>query len=114
MDDESADDIDSLEQRIEGLTAEIRRCGKISLAARLLIWAGAVALALMLVGLIPLGPEILLAALSAVIGGIVLLGSNASSWEKSERALRQAEALRAELIGRMPLRLVGEDRPTPQ
>ena len=52
------------------------------------------------------------AALSAVLGGLVLLGSNATTWEQTAAALHAAEAARAQLIGSIDLRLVGEERPT--
>ena len=47
-------------------------------------------------------------ALAATLGGIVLLGSNATTWTQSEAALHQSEALRAELIGRLEMRVVDE------
>ena len=47
--------------------------------------------------------------MTAVIGGIVLLGSNRSTLEQSATALKAAEAQRAELIGRIDLRVVGDD-----
>ncbi len=112
MDDTFDDDIDGLEQHIETLTAETVRCRKYALAARLLIAAGMAALALLLIGFLDFTPEVMIAAMAAVIGGVVLLGSNASSWAQTEGALRAAEALRSELIARLPLRLVGENRPT--
>jgi hypothetical protein len=49
---------------------------------------------------------------AAVIGGIVLLGSNAATWTQTDAALRAAEAMRADLIGRMDLRMVGEEKST--
>jgi hypothetical protein len=112
MDDEFHDTIEGLEQRIEALAAETLRCRKFALAARILITAGMAALALMLVGLLTYTPEMMIAALAAVIGGVVLLGSNASTWEQTEGALEAAEATRRELIARIELRVVGEERPT--
>jgi hypothetical protein len=90
MDDEFDDDIDSLEQRIEDLAAEIRRCRKLAAAARALIAAGTAGLALLLAGLLTFTPEVMIGALAAVIGGVVLLGSNASTWAQTEGALQRA------------------------
>jgi hypothetical protein len=64
-----------------------------------------------LLGVIAFSPETVIAALAAVIGGIVLLGSNATTWTQTGAALHEAEAMRADLIGRMELRVV-EERPT--
>jgi hypothetical protein len=111
-DDEPEIDIDRLEQRIETLSAEVLRCRKFALAARIMIGAGAAGLALMLLGALSFGPELMLGALAAVIGGVVLLGSNASTWAQTEAALQAAEEMRRDLIARMPLRIVGEERPT--
>jgi hypothetical protein len=49
-------------------------------------------------------------AMAAVIGGIVLLGSNSTTWTQTEAALRASEAMRAEWIGRKEMRIVGESR----
>ena len=46
------------------------------------------------------------ASMAAVIGGIVLLGSNATTWTQTEDALKKSEAMRAELIGQLDLRTV--------
>lgn len=112
MDEEFEDNIDSVDARIETLAAEILRCRKIALAARILIAGGAGWFGLMLVGALPFRSETLLAALGAVIGGVVLAGSNRSSWEQADAALAAAETRRRRLIGRLELRMVGEERPT--
>jgi hypothetical protein len=68
-----------------------------------------------LLGAIRSDPAVMIAALAAVIGGIVLLGSNGSTAEEASADLAAAEAERAELIGAIDLRLVpGHDaaRPT--
>jgi hypothetical protein len=110
--DEFRDEIAQLEARIEALSESIERCVKISLAAKLAIAAGAIWLALMLLGVIPFVPETVIASIAAMIGGTVLLGSNATTWTQAETDLRAAEAMRAELIGRMELRVVGQESPT--
>ena len=111
-DDTVRDDITRLEERIEALTVSIARCRKISLAAKIAIGAGAAGIVLMLLWVIPFDPSIIVASLAAVLGGIVLLGSNATTWTQMEAARTAAEATRAQLIGGMALRVVGEDRPT--
>lgn len=112
MDDEvSSENIVRIEVRIEELNELIERCRKISLAAKLTIAAGAIWIVLALLLVIPYIPETTIAALAAVIGGTVLLGSNATTWMQTDAALHEAEAMRADLIGRMQLRVVGEETP---
>ena len=66
----------------------------------------------MLLGVIAFSPDTIIAALAAVIGGIVLLGSNSTTWTQTDAALHEAEAMRADMIGRMDMRVVGEEEPT--
>ena len=110
--DELPGEIAELEARIEALSELIERCRKFSLAARLAIMAGGVWLVLLVFGLVGFEPYELVAALAAAIGGVVLLGSNATTWTQVEGALQQAEAMRADMIGLIDLRLVGEQKPT--
>ena len=111
MDDISGDDIALIEARIEELGEAIERCRKLSLAAKVAIYAGAVWIVLTLVGVIPFYPSTMVGALAAVLGGIVLLGSNATTWTQHEEELHKSEALRAELIGRIEMRVVDEAKP---
>ncbi|MFN3656865.1 MAG: hypothetical protein ACK4UO_06395 [Pseudolabrys sp.] len=106
------DDIAHLEERIETLRAAIERCRKISLAARIAAVAGLAWLALTLPGIVPFAPASFFGAIAAVLGGAVLLGSNKTTWEQTEIALHDAETTRAQLIGSISLRVVGEERPT--
>jgi hypothetical protein len=104
--------ITGLEERIEALTQSIQRCRKISMAAKIAIAAGAIWLALLLLWIVSFDATAFVAALTAVLGGIVLLGSNATTWEQTDAALADAEAARTKLIGRIELRLVGDGTPT--
>ncbi|MGC1465324.1 MAG: hypothetical protein WA792_06290 [Pseudolabrys sp.] len=106
------DDITQIEARIEALAGQIERCRKISIAAKLAIAAGAAWIVLTLLGPIPFSPGPVVAALASAIGGTVLLGSNATTWTQTQEALRASESLRAEMIGRMELRVVGEESRT--
>jgi len=106
----SSDDIARIEERIEELREAVARCRKLSLAAKLAIGAGAVWITLTLAWLVPYVPALAFGALAAVIGGIVLLGSNSTTWAQTEAALAASEAMRAEWIGRREMRLVGDNR----
>jgi hypothetical protein len=107
MDDElSSDAIARIEERIEELEQAIARCRKMSSAAKLAIVAGAVLLALTLLGLIPFIAAVVTAAMAAVIGGIVLLGSNSTTWSQTEAALAASEAMRAEWIEQREMRVI--------
>jgi uncharacterized membrane protein YqjE len=110
-DEVSRDDIARIETRIEELVEAIERCRKFSLAAKLIIVAGVLWIALSMLVLVSYTPETTIAALAAMIIGVVLLGSNATTWTQTETALRAGEAMRADLIGRLELRVVDE-RPT--
>jgi fatty acid desaturase len=104
-------DIARIEAHIEALTESIERCRKISFAARFAIAAGAIWIVLVLLWVIPFVPYMVVAAMAAVIGGIVLLGSNATTWAQTESALQASETMRAEWIENMHLRVVeGESR----
>ncbi|MGC1644155.1 MAG: hypothetical protein WA781_26535, partial [Pseudolabrys sp.] len=46
-------------------------------------------------------------ALAAIIGGVVVLGSNSSTSKQTMAAMKAADAQRAELIGMIDLRSVG-------
>jgi len=104
--------IAQLEERIEELTASIERCRKISIAAKLAVTGGGIWFVLFMLWIVPFGPTAFAAATSAVLGGFVLLGSNATTWEQTEASRSKAEAIRADLIGSIGLRLVGDAPPT--
>lgn len=100
------DEIARIEERIERLDESIARCRKLSLAAKLTIGAGAAWIALTLTLIVDYTPAAAFAALAAAIGGIVLLGSNATTWTQMEAAREAAEKQRADLIEGMELQVV--------
>jgi hypothetical protein len=107
----TAHEIARLEDRIEHLRDSIERCRKISLAAKAAVAGGGLWFIFVLF-ILPFNATGFVAATSAVLGGLVLLGSNATTWEQTEVALRDTEAMRAGLIGSIPLRLVDAPSPT--
>ncbi len=105
-------DIGRIEDRIEILHDAMARCRKIALAAKIGIGAGAAWLVLTVVGLVPFVPALLFASLAALIGGVVLAGSNSTTWQQTEDALAASEAMRRDLIEQLELRVIDDDAPT--
>ena len=106
MDEDDREEIAQLERRIEGIAESIERCRKLDLTAKLAIGAGAAWLVLLLIGVIAFAPINIVAAIAALLGGTVLLGSNSSTWKQAAAALSRAEAQRTERIERIALRTV--------
>jgi hypothetical protein len=102
------DQILRLEAHIEELTGVIERCRKISLVSKVAVAAGGIWLLASMLGAIRFDPVAMIGAIGVVIGGTVVFGSNTSTSQQTAVAIKTAEALRAELIGKINLRVVGE------
>jgi len=102
------DEIVRLEARIEGLEATIVSCRKFILAARIAVAASGILFVAILYGAIryDLAPMALAAAMAALLGGIVVWGSNGSTAKQAASELAAAEANRAALIGLIDLRVI--------
>jgi hypothetical protein len=109
--DDPADEISDIEARIEALAEIAERCRKFILASKLAIAGGAALLLMAILGLLGAGQVAALGSIALVLGGIVSLGSNLSTLRQTVAAIRDAEAIRSELIGGIDLRLV-RDTPT--
>jgi len=109
MDDNiTGEDIARVEAHIQELGEAIERCRKFSLAAKFAIAAGVTWIGLSMASLVSYTPETTLTALAAIILGIVLLGSNRTTWKQTQAAMHASEAMRADMIGRMELRTVDD------
>ncbi|MGJ4913030.1 hypothetical protein ACQR10_30915 [Bradyrhizobium sp. HKCCYLRH2060] len=108
--DDPSDQISLIERRIEQLAEMAERCRKIILASKIVISGGAALLLGAVLGLLGSNAVVVLGAIAAVLGGIVSLGSNVSTLRQTMAAMAAAETLRADLIGSIDLRLVGEGR----
>ena len=95
-----------IEERIEELTDVIESCRKIMLASKLAIAAGATWLVAFTLGATGFHPMAMIAAMAAVIGGIVVFGSNMGTSKQAAAAVKEAQALRTELIDKISPRLV--------
>jgi hypothetical protein len=107
-DGDPRDQISRLETQVEELAEAMARCRKIKLISQIAIAGGGLWMVAATIGIIGFDPVAMLAAISGVIGGTVMYGSNTTTSQEIEAAMKDAEALRAELIGQLELRVVGE------
>jgi hypothetical protein len=105
-DDDPHDEIVRLEEHIEELAAKIESCRKFILASRIAMAGGGIVLAAMLLGAIRFDPAAMAAAVAALLGGIVVWGSNGSTAKEAAKELATAEADRAALIEIIDLRVI--------
>ena len=99
-------DIEKLEARIEALAEKAASCAKIALIARAAAIIGGLWALALFTGVLFFDPVQMVASITLGLGGIVAMGSNASTREETRAAIAEAEAERASLIGKMSLRLV--------
>ncbi|MGJ3262545.1 MAG: hypothetical protein ACFE0R_04845 [Salinarimonas sp.] len=99
--------IERLEVEIEALEESAERCGKVMLVSRVAIVAGIVVLGAVLLGLVRIGGLAFVLAVSAVLIGIVLYGSNRSTRETLRADIARRRAARDELIDAIGPREVG-------
>jgi hypothetical protein len=97
------DEIADLEAAIDELSLAAEQCRKLMVVGRVGVVGGSVLLPVILLGLARLGPGWLLFAITAVIGGIVLAGSNSRTRDEILQRLAAHEARRAESIDRLAL-----------
>ncbi|HEX9073710.1 MAG TPA: hypothetical protein VF852_17375 [Pseudolabrys sp.] len=104
------DQIARLEADIEHFAEGLDRCRKAMLLSKVAIAAGGIWILVYFLGGIGSDPAILIGALAAIIGGVVILGSNASTSKHTKAALKAAETQRVALIEMIDLRTVGTSR----
>ena len=104
--DDPHGEIVRLEEHIEELAAKIESCRKFILASRIAVAGGGIVLASMLLGAIRFDPAAMAAAVAALLGGIVVWGSNGSTAKEAAKELATAEADRAALIEKIDLRVI--------
>jgi hypothetical protein len=109
---EPREEIAELEVRIEELADALERCRKFALAAKIAIGLGALLTAATLVGVLTFTPMVLIGGVAALLGGVVIYGSNASTSDELTKSMRDAEARRAALISGLDIRLVHDAPPT--
>ena len=102
------DDIERLEAQIEALAAKIENCRKFILAGRIAVAGGGILLVALLLGALRFDLQLMMLAMAALLGGIVVWGSNGATAKEAEGELAAAEANRKALIGMIDLRVVAE------
>ena len=100
------EEIVRLEEHIEELAAKIESCRKFILASRIAVAGGGLVLAAMLVGAIRSDLGLMAAAVSLLLGGIVVWGSNRSTAKEATKEMAAAESERAALIEHINPRVI--------
>jgi hypothetical protein len=107
-DEDRRDAIERIEAQIDELAAKVESCRKFIVVGRLAVAGGAILLVALLLGVVTFDPRLLLAALTALLAGIVVWGSNRSTAHEAAAELAEAEAERTALIGALELHPVAE------
>lgn len=106
---EAQEEIARLEREIEALSDREARCLKLDVAARAAMAGGGLWLGAAVLGLVRGDAALSLVAIAALMGGIVLFGSNRASWRQFAVRREAAEARRAALIDGLGLRALPGD-----
>jgi hypothetical protein len=102
-----------LEDEIDRLADKLESCRKVMVFSKVAVGAGVIWLLAYIFGIVGFDPSSMVAAIGAMIGGVVLLGSNSTTANLAAVAMKEAESRRAELIDRIDARAVGEIRLIP-
>ena len=99
-----------IEAQLEALAGISERCRKAILVSQAAIGGGVVLPLFMMLGLFGSSQVAAIGSIAVVLGGIVSLGSNVSTLQQTIAEMRDAEALRSDLISTIDLRVVGGTR----
>src|SRR6478752_4777673 len=106
--DDLRDQIARIETDIEDHAITLDGCRKAMLLSKVAIAAGIIALSAYLLGAIWFNAVGVIGAMAAVIGGVVVFGSNLTTSRQATSAMAALERHRAELIDTINLRTIGE------
>lgn len=109
-DDDLHDQIARIEADIEHLADGLDRCRKAMLISKVAIAAGGIFILAYFLGALSFDPALLIGALAAIIGGVVVFGSNLTTSKQITAAMKATEIRRAELIDMVNPRAVSARR----
>jgi len=112
-DSDLRDKISRIEDDIDQLTKTLDQCRKAMLFSKGIIAAGGIWFLGYFLGAIRFDPTLMVGAIAANIGGVVILGSNSSTSQQTKAAMKAAAAERNELIDMIHPRAVGVSRREP-
>jgi len=108
MDDSDLrEEISRLEVHIEELSETSERCRKMIVASKFVVAFGGLVFVALILQAIRFDPMAMTGAVTALVGGAVVFGSNTSTLQQTMAAMKEAETLRSEMIGKIDLRVVG-------
>jgi hypothetical protein len=94
--------------QIEELADALERCRKTALASKVALGLGGMLMAATTPGVITFDALVMIAGFAALLGGVVVFGSNMSTANQPSDSMRSAEAQRAALSGQLDIRLVAD------
>ena len=106
-DGDLSDQIARIESDIEQLAETLDGCRKAMLFSKVVITAGGIWILAYFLGAMRFDPMAMIASIAAIIGGVVVFGSNSSTSKQAMTAMKVAETQRAELIDMIDLRAIG-------
>ncbi len=97
-DGDQRDQIARIEADIDQLAKTLDQCRKAMLFSKVIIAAGSIWILAYCLGATRFDPTLMVGAIAATIGGLVLLGSNSSTSQQTQAAMEAAATERNELI----------------
>ena len=107
VDGDVHDQILRIEANIDQLAKILDQCRKAMLLSKVTIAAGGIWILGYVLGAIRFDPTLMVGAIAATIGGVVIFGSNLSTSQQTLAAMKAAETERDELIDMINPRAVG-------